>query len=240
MHRFIVTPEAVRGDRVTLPPEESHHIARVLRLRPGDRVIVFDGRGGEYVVELTSVRPESAAGRVLERRAGAPPALHLILVQGVPKGAKMDALIRMGTGLGIARFLPVLTQRAVARPAPARVDRWQRIAAAAAKQSGRSTVPRVESPRPFLEVFGELAGALVLMPWEGERSRSIGAVLTQHRDARAVAVCVGPEGGWAPEEVAGAVAQGAHPVTLGDLILRTETAGIVAAAMVLYELTLRS
>jgi len=101
-------------------------------------------------------------------------------------------------------------------------------------------VPRVDLPRPLTEVWEDLAGALILLLWEGERGRSISAVLVQNRSARAVAICVGPEGGWAPEEVEAAVARGAHPVTLGGLILRTETAGVVAAAMVLYELTLRA
>lgn len=222
-----------------LPPEESHHAATVLRLRPGERVVVFDGRGQDYLVELTAVTPRAVEGRVIETHAGARPAVHLTLVQGVPKGAKMDAIVRMGTELGIARFVPVLTQRAVARPAPARGARWRRIAAAAATQSGRSTVPVVDDPCSFSEVWPLLGDALVLIPWEGEKSRPIGAILAQDRGARAVAVCIGPEGGWTPEEVQQAVAHGAHPVTLGELILRTETAGLVAAAMVLYELTRR-
>ncbi len=239
MRRFFVPPEAVQGDRVVLPPEESRHATAVLRLRPGERIIVFDGRGQDYLVELTAVTPRAVEGRVIETHAGARPAVHLTLVQGVPKGAKMDTIIRMGTELGIARFVPVLTHRAVARPAPARGARWRRIAAAAATQSGRSTVPVVDDPRSFSEVWPLLEDALVLIPWEGEKSRPIGAILAQDRGARAVAVCIGPEGGWTPEEVQQAVAHGAHPVTLGDLILRTETAGLVAAAMVLYELTRR-
>ena len=95
----------------------------------------------------------------------------------------------------------------------------------------------VDDPRSFSEVWPLLEDALVLIPWEGEISRSIGAILAQNRGTRPVAVCIGPEGGWTPEEVQQAVARGAHPVTLGELILRTETAGLVAAAMVLYELT---
>ncbi len=237
--RFFVSPEGVEGDRVVLPPDESRHVAAVLRLRPGERIVVSDGRGRDYVVELTTVTVRAVAGRVVETLPGARPAVALTLVQGVPKGTKMDAIVRMGTELGIARFIPVLTRRAVARPAASRLDRWRRIAAAAAKQSGRSTVPSVDVPRPFAEVWPLLAGSLVLLPWEREKGRLIGAVLAARRNARAVTICVGPEGGWAEEEVHDAVAHGAHPVTLGDLILRTETAGLVAAAMVLYELTLR-
>ncbi len=222
-----------------LPPEESHHAATVLRLRPGERVVVFDGRGREREVELTTVSPRAVAGRVVAVRSGPRLPLRLTLVQGVPKGTKMDAIVRMGTELGIEHFLPVLTRRTMTRPPAARVERWRRIALAAAKQSGRSAVPRVDLPRLPAEIWPELRGFLVLLPWEGETSRSIGAALQAHPGASAVAICIGPEGGWTPEEVQQAVAYGAHPVTLGELILRTETAGLVAAAMVLYELTLR-
>ena len=214
-------------------------MAAVLRLRAGDRIVVFDGSGRDYVVQLTAVAARAVEGRVVETRAGTTSPVQLTLVQGIPKGSKMDLIVRMGTEVGIARFVPVLTHRAVARPAPARGARWRRIAAAAATQSGRSTVPVVDDPRSFSEVWPLLEDALVLIPWEGEKSRPIGAILAQNRGTRAVAVCIGPEGGWTPEEVQQAVAHGAHPVTLGELILRTETAGLVATTMVLYELTRR-
>ncbi|MDQ7850593.1 MAG: RsmE family RNA methyltransferase [Armatimonadota bacterium] len=238
-HRFLVSPGVLRGEQVVLPPAESRHAATVLRLRPGERVVVFDGRGEEADVELTAVGPRAVAGRVVARRSGVRPSIAITLVQGVPKGSKMDTIVRMGTEVGVARFVPVLTRRAVARPAAARVERWRRIAAAAAKQSGRSTVPRVDAPRPLEELWPELAGSLILLPWEGERSRSLGEVLRAHAGVGAVTICIGPEGGWSETEVHSAASHGAHPVTLGPLILRTETAGLVAAAMVLYELTLR-
>ena len=239
-HRFLVPPGVLQGERVVLPPAESRHAAKVLRLRPGQHVVVFDGRGEEAEVELTAVSPRAVAGRVVARQGGVRPPVVITLVQGVPKGSKMDAIVRMGTEVGVARFVPVLTQRAVARPAAARVERWRRIAAAAAKQSGRSTVPRVDTPRPLEELWPELAGSLILLPWEGERSRSLGAVLREHAGASAVTICIGPEGGWTEMEVRTAVTHGAHPVTLGPLVMRTETAGLVAAAMVLYELTMRA
>lgn len=238
-HRFLVSPGVLQGEEVVLPPSESRHAATVLRLRPGERVVVFDGRGEEAEVELTAVSPHAVAGRVVARRVGVRPPVVITLVQGLPKGSKMDTIIRMGTEVGVARFIPVLTGRAVARPAAARAERWRRIAAAAAKQSGRSTLPQVDAPRPLEEVWPEVAGSLILLPWEGERSRSLGQVLRAHAGVGAVTICIGPEGGWSKTEVRTAVAHGAHPVTLGPLLLRTETAGLAAAAMVLYELVLR-
>jgi len=241
MHRVPVPSEVVAGDRVVLPPAQAHHVADVLRMRPGERIVLFDGRGTDYLVELTVVAPGDVRGVVMDRLTAvrAIRALRLILVQAVPKGAKMDLIVRMGTEVGIDAFMPVLTLRSIASPAPARVERWRRIAAAAAAQSGRSTVPAIEAPRPLAEVWPMLSGALILMPWEGEQAHSIAAALAGPLAIPAVALLIGPEGGWDLEEVAAARSQGAQVVSLGPLTLRTETAGVVAAAMVLYEVTLR-
>lgn len=241
MHRLAVPSEVVAGEQVVLPSAQAHHVADVLRMRPGERIVLFDGRGTDYHVELTVVAPGDVRGVVVDRltTVRAIPTLRLILVQAVPKGAKMDLIVRMGTEVGIDAFVPVLTRRSIVSPAPARIERWRRIAAAAAAQSGRSTVPAVEAPRPFAEVSPVVSGSLVLMPWEGEQAYSIAGALTAPRPVSSVALLIGPEGGWDPAEVQAARAQGAQVVSLGPLTLRTETAGVVAAAMVLYELTLR-
>ncbi len=222
-----------------LPPAQAHHVADVLRLRPGQRIVLFDGGGTDYVVELTVVGSGAVEGKIIDRLTAARSPLRLILVQAVPKGAKMDLIVRMGTEVGIDLFVPVLTRRAIAHPAAERVERWRRIAAAASSQSGRSTVPAIEAPRPFADIWPLLSGSVILMPWEGERAQSIAAALAAARGVAAVALLVGPEGGWDPVEVEAARAQGARVISLGPLTLRTETAGVVAAAMVLYELTLR-
>jgi len=238
--RFLVPPGALDADEVRLPPEESHHAAVVLRLRRGERVVVFDGRGAEALVELTRVEPREVRARVVARSAALPraPEVQVTLAQGIPRGGKMDDVIRMGTEVGVARFVPLLTRRSLVRPSAARLARWRRIAAEAAKQSRRPTVPEVTDPLPLPALWaGEPAGPL-LVPWEEERT-GIGEVLPRLGPVRAVTVAVGPEGGFAPEEVAEARAHGAVTVSLGPTILRTETAGGVTVAMVLYEFGLR-
>ncbi|HEV8340073.1 MAG TPA: RsmE family RNA methyltransferase [bacterium] len=239
MHRIAVPSEVVAGGEVVLPPAQAHHVANVLRMRPGERIVLFDGRGTDYDVELTVVGRGEVRGVVVDRRTRERPRLRLMLVQAVPKGAKMDLIVRMGTEVGVDAFVPVLTRRAIAAPAPARLQRWRRLAAAAAAQSGRSAVPGVETPRPFAEVWPLLTGSLILMPWEGEHTHSIAAALAAAPSGSSVALLIGPEGGWDPDEVEAARTHGAQVVSLGPLTLRTETAGVVAAAMVLYELTLR-
>ncbi|MBI2200539.1 MAG: 16S rRNA (uracil(1498)-N(3))-methyltransferase [Armatimonadetes bacterium] len=240
MRRFIAPPNSVTGNRVTLRNSQARHVAVVLRLRPGDRVVVLDGTGREFEVELESIAAEEVIGRIVSAREGRRPVLHLALLQGVPKGAKMDDVIRMGTEVGVAEFVPFLSERTVAEGRQ-RVGRWLRIATEAAKQCRRSDVPVVHEPMPFHEALEKVSGYdRILVLWEGEQSRSIAHALTNAHRASRAAVIVGPEGGLQSREVEEATSRGAIPVTLGPLILRTETAGIVAIAMVLYELTLRT
>lgn len=245
LRRFLVPPDAVQGagpgGEVVLRGGQARHAAVVLRLRAGERVVVFDGAGAERVVELTAVSPDRVVGRVREVREGTRPPARLILIQGVPKGAKMDGVIRMGTELGVGEFMPLSSRRA-SGAGGGKVERWRRIAAAAAAQSRRADVPVVHEPAPLPEVLERIApGTRLLILWEGERSRPIGAALRGGAGAGTgpVALLVGPEGGLEADEVALAASRGGVPVTLGPLVLRTETAGIAAAAMVLYELTLR-
>ena len=227
------------GSVATFAPDQSRHIATVLRMRPGDRVVVFDGTGAEYIAELETVTPTRTAARIIETHRGVSPALHLALLQGVPTGAKMDDIVRMGTELGVTEFIPFISARTVAI-GRGRVGRWLRIAMEAAKQCRRSDVPAVHTPAPLPAALDRVAGYdLVLLLWEGEESRTIAQALAANGRAKRVAIVIGPEGGFAPEEVAQATARGAVPVTMGPLILRTETGGVAALAMVSYELILR-
>jgi 16S rRNA (uracil1498-N3)-methyltransferase len=233
--RVHVRPEAVHGARLVLDARETHHLHRVLRLRAGDLVRAMDGAGHEWTVRLTSVSPRAAEGEILE--AGAPPQespLHLTLAQGLPKGDKLEGIIRMSTELGVAAVAPLLTERSVARPDAARWTgrraRWERVAREAAKQCGRAVVPAVTAPLGLAEWLATWAGeGLLLCLWEGET-----APLAERLPARAparVAVVVGPEGGLATEEVDALRAAGAVVAGLGPRLLRTETAGPVAVAL---------
>jgi 16S rRNA (uracil1498-N3)-methyltransferase len=237
--RFFVPGDLLAGERVTFPREQSHHMATVLRLRPGDRVVAFDGSGLDRVVELVTVSSLRVTGRVVDVRVGRTLPVTVVLVQGVPTGAKMDAVVRAGTELGVAEFVPVVAARATAR-GEGRVERWRRIAREAAQQCRRSDVPVVHAPVPFAAALAHIASCdLRLVLWERETHRTLAAALQDAVAPRRVAVVVGPEGGLDPAEVQEAVAAGALTVTLGPLILRTETAGLAAVAMVLYELVLR-
>ena len=235
LRRFFVPSSSVVGTQVFFPANEARHAAAVLRLRPADQVVVIDGTGVERTVVLTEVAPGKVAGRVVETRAISTRGV-LALVQGVPKGARMDDVVRMGTELGVSEFFPFLSKRTVAE-GRGRTGRWQRIAVESAKQSRRSDVPAVHAPAPLHDVLVHIAGFnLIVMLWEGEQSRTMAQALERLANPASIAIIVGPEGGLAEQEVDAAVARGAVPVTLGPLILRTETAGVVALAIVRYEL----
>ncbi len=239
LRRFFVRPESVTGERVTVVGPQAHHMASVLRLRPGDRVLVLDGSSLERVIELDQVSNQEVTGRIIGTQAGTQSPLWVTVLQGVPKGTKMDTIIRMGTELGVAQFVPVHFHRSIATGGQ-RTGRWRRIALEAAKQSRRSIVPIVYDPLPLPEALRLVAGYdRILILWEGERTRTIAEGLASAPMPGRVAVIVGPEGGLEAAEVADAARAGAVPVSVGPLVLRTETAAVVAVAMVLYELTIR-
>lgn len=237
MTRFHVRPEAVQADRVIFDAEETRHLARVLRLAPGDVVQVVDGRGAELTVRLESVEGRSAAGTILARSSPLTESpLVVTLAQGVPKGDKMEWIVRTATELGVARIVPLLTERTVVRLEPGRwrdrARRWQRVAKEAAKLCGRAVIPTVEAPRSIQEFAGaDWAVDLALCLWEGER-RGLREVLDRTAGQVASALLVvGPEGGLARLEVETLETRGFKIAGLGPRILRTETAGPIGVAL---------
>jgi 16S rRNA (uracil1498-N3)-methyltransferase len=237
LRRFYVTRESIQGDQLTFDAGETHHIARVLRLRPGDLVVAVDGQACEYTVRLDRVTPRRCTGTIVgdcERRVESPVAITL--AQGIPKGDKMDAIIRAATELGVSCIAPLITRRTVVRldaaRGRARCARWQRVAQQAAKQCGRAVVPAVLSPRPLADFLSADPGLdLRLCLWE-RASTGLSSALDQRREPAArITLIIGPEGGLAPEEVELAVAAQALVVGLGPRILRTETAGASAVAI---------
>ena len=228
MRRFTLPPERVVDGRVTFDAEESRHLARVLRLRPGDTVVATDGAGRDYTVRLDRVG-ESSTGTVLAVAPGVPESpLAVTLVQGVPKGDKMEAIVRAATELGVARVRPAVCERTVVRLEPGRwrdrARRWQRVAREAAKQCGRAVIPEVDAPRPLAECLGADGADLRLCCWEGG-GVPLHDALALPTAPRAALLVIGPEGGLAPAEVEAARERGLTIASLGPRILRTETAG---------------
>jgi 16S rRNA (uracil1498-N3)-methyltransferase len=241
-HRFFLKGAIPESGALPLSESDLHHLRDVLRLDVGDTIVAVGDDGSSAVVRLTAVTPASAAATVIERLpASVVP--RVVLVQGLAKGEKMDTVIRQATELGIERIVPLSTSRSVVRLDPAkaavRAARWRRVAAEAAKQSQRTSVPEIAELTDILGLKAALAGvACTLVAWEdADGAGGIGETLADAGIApdAPVAIVVGPEGGFSAEEVATLVAAGAKVVSLGPTVLRTETAGVVAAALVLYE-----
>jgi 16S rRNA (uracil1498-N3)-methyltransferase len=235
MRRFTLQPEQVTGGRVTFDAGESRHLTRVLRLRAGDTVVATDGAGRDYTVRLESLG-DPAVGTVIGEAAGvAASPLAVTLIQGIPKGDKMEAIVRAVTELGVARVLPALCERTIVRLEASRwrdrARRWQRVAREAAKQSGRAVVPEVETPRALSDwLTAGTAADLGLCLWEGDGA-PLSAALAATPLPRSAQVLVGPEGGLAGDEVERARTHGLAVVSLGPRILRTETAGPAIVAI---------
>ena len=214
-------------DELWIEGREARHLVRVLRARPGDRLTLFDGRGTEARARVVAVEGERVRVRVEERRSArreppAPVTLYLALL----KGEKLFDAVRMGTELGVSRFVLLETRHAVAKAIrPQKLERLRRVAIEAAKQSGRTELPGVEGPLA-LEAVPPVEQGLVADPQAGAR------VFEVLDPTRPVALAVGPEGGFAEEELRTLVERGFTPVTLGPRILRAETAACALVALV--------
>jgi len=245
LHRFFVAPENIMGSIVHIDAEQTRHIEKVLRFKAGEKIRVFDGQGHEYETRLAGKIDGSLTGEILQeiQRSNEAP-LHLSLVQGIAKGDKMDSIIQKAVEIGVRDIYPLASQYAVVKVdqerASKKVERWQSIAREACKQCRRNQVPSVHTPGSFSAMLNLVQGCPAILLYENEDHNGLKAVLREKREvflkAPQLFLIIGPEGGFSPAEVAAAREQGVLVAGLGPRILRTETAGIVAASIILYEL----
>ncbi|SJZ96464.1 16S rRNA (uracil(1498)-N(3))-methyltransferase [Selenihalanaerobacter shriftii] len=243
MHHFFVKPENINEDRVKITGSDVRHITRSLRLDVGDKISVADGIGKKYVVKIIDTQEDLVLGEIQkEFQVEVEPEIEVTLLQGLPKSKKMDLIVQKCTELGMDKIIPMETRRTVVKLKPSkakrRQKRWQKIAKEAAKQSGRAKIPTVEDLIDFADLELIINNYdLILLPWEDEESIGLKKILkssAEHNNR--ILIIIGPEGGFDSEEVMEAKELGAKSVTLGPRILRTETAGLAALSMVLYEL----
>ncbi|NLC38910.1 MAG: 16S rRNA (uracil(1498)-N(3))-methyltransferase [Clostridia bacterium] len=243
-YHFFVKPEQIRHRQVFINGPDVVHLSRVLRLSIGDTVTVSDGQNRVYVCKLELISRDLVRASIIHQLTGTfEPPIEVVLLQGLPKADKLELVIQKGTELGVSRIIPLITHRTVVRldadKAASRLARWQRIALEAAKQCCRGKIPQLEGPLDFFSALSSLdRDYLLLVPWEEERSRTLKEVLLAAKEAgrSKIAVLIGPEGGLTSREVELARSHGGVPVSLGPRILRTETAGLMVACAVLYEL----
>jgi 16S rRNA (uracil1498-N3)-methyltransferase len=228
---FYAPPSAVSGGELRIGGGEFNHLSHVMRKQVGDRLMVVDGCGHAYEVEIVELSRHAARcvirtphGRVHE------PSIHLSIAAALLKNpSRFDYLVEKSTEIGVSQIDPLLTERTI--PGHGKQERWKKIALGAMKQSQRSVLPYVSSPGRFPDfVRSAPAGRLLLIAHESVTGPSLRDVLKDHQS---ITIAIGPEGGFTDEEIADAMSAGFTPVTLGERRFRSETAALVAAAVIL-------
>lgn len=242
MHRFYLPPESCTGDELFLTGREAHHALHVVRVRRGQTISVLDGAGHELHCDVQQSDRDKIRLCVRERKAAAPLPCRITLLQALPKGKLFEGIVQKATELGTARIVPLLSERVVLHvnknEAIRKTARWQSVAVEAIKQCGAMWLPHVEipmTPKEFLVRKEHVDLALVgsLQP-DAKHPREF---LHGPNETKSAAVWIGPEGDFTPAEIEAIKASGAHPITLGPLVLRTETAATYCLSILNYELS---
>jgi len=237
MPLFFVDDGAVTPPRITIRGQLARHLARSLRMRPGERCHFADAGERRYLGELTTVTPTAVVATIVREEPPLPPLRPVTLAQAILKGYRMDWLLQKAAELGAAEIIPLTTSRTIVRPRrerlPAQQRRWTTILREAAQQAGRGRPPELSPPctlRHCLTTAPPASARLLL--WDSEGRALLSQRLLQLQEKQPILLLVGPEGGFSPDELADASAHGAERLSLGPLTLRAETAALAALALI--------
>ncbi len=241
LHRFFLPDQAIQIDQPINLALIAHQLQVVLRLQPGAQVVLLDGVGRAFLTEITVLARKVATGHVLAQLPNPPePTVHLTLYQASLKADKFEWVLQKGTELGVARFVPVISQRSIVRPESAllkKYERWQTILCEAAEQCGRGRIPTLAAPLLWPNASVQATGCR-LLPWEEQTALSVTMkrALDRPTQIQSVSLLIGPEGGITAEEAQIAQAAGWQAVSLGPRILRAETAALTSIVLVMEHL----
>ncbi len=240
MARFFLPRKNLHENRGRVQGQELAHLKKVLRLGPGDRITVFDDAGWEHEAVVRQLSAEQGEVEILRSyEAGRESPLQVTLAVGLTKGEKIDWIVEKATELGVHKIVPFTSKFAVPRldekKVAARTARWEKIALSAVKQCGRTRLPEILPLYAFdALVGGAWPEAVKLIFWEKEQQQSLYDAHAEHAEAKSLLLAVGPEGGFAAQEVAAAQTHGFEPIGLGRRILRAETAAVTALGLVQF------
>lgn len=240
MPKFFVRKESINDHTITLEGENAKHIGSVLRAKTGDIITVGDGDGRDYECEITEITKKAVIAKITDIFTNDnEPDIKLTLYQALPKADKMELVIQKCIEIGVDRIVPVKTEHAVVKlegKEEKKLQRWNKIAEAAAKQCGRGKIPIVDRVMTFKEAINEAISLdSAIIPYEKEKENSL-KTFAKGFKGKSIGIFIGPEGGFSNDEVDFAISNGVKSVTLGKRILRTETAGLVTSVILLYEL----
>ncbi len=244
MHRFFIPSDWIKPPLVSFQGDTARQIFRVLRLTNGEVVTVLDGTTTEHQVRLDLVEQDRVEGEIISSQpAFGEPHTNLSLYISSTQRTKFEWILQKGTEVGVSTFIPVITSRSLVRDTSEvlnKTARWKSILREAAEQCGRGHIPVLQPVMNYSEALTDSRkkNSLCLIPWEKERSGDLKDILSHldHNKPTSTAILIGPEGGFSDEEAGQAIAEGWIPISLGVRILRMETAALVMAALVLYEL----
>lgn len=243
MYRFYIEASQKQGDTIEIVGEDVNHIKNVLRMKNGEKFILCDGEGTDFLCELAGARERNLLANVLEEHSSETELpVRLVLFQGLPKKDKMELIIQKAVELGVAEIVPVVTKRTIVKADEAKgekkLSRWQAIAESAAKQSGRGVIPRVAPICTWKEALAQMENLEYnTVLYENARGMQPTAEFVKvAAEKQSIGIFVGPEGGFTEEEVAAVVEQGGECLSLGKRILRTETAGLAMLSMLMLSI----
>jgi 16S rRNA (uracil1498-N3)-methyltransferase len=247
MHRFYLPPEHAKSQLLQLDGREAHHGLKVLRLQPGETVAVLDGTGREYLCKVETISRQVLSLGVMEKRSIPAPPCPITLLVAIPKGKIIESIIQKSVELGAHRIVPLLTKRVVTQlddeGSEQKREKWQQVAIEAIKQCGAPWLPHIEAPQTIADWLAR--GETIELPLVGmltaprHHPRECFAQFQQRhgRIPRSAGIWIGPEGDFTAEELRAIQQSGAHPITLGHLTLRVETAAIYGLSILNYELS---
>ena len=244
MSRFYVPKESIKGKIITITGDEAHHILDVMRLKVLDKVVSFDGTGKEYTGFIKDVRPKSLTVEIVETRKTPKRALAAItLIQAIPKKDKMDYIVEKSTELGVNSIIPIITERTIPswddRKRNIQAERWSKIAREASKQCGRTDVPEIGSIQDFKNIVkNPNPYDLSLIAALSEEAMELKDILSGFR-GRNLAIAIGPEGDFTDSEIRDARNAGFKLISLGERVLKSDTAGLALLAILNYEFSKR-
>ncbi len=240
MSRFFVPKEMVKPGRIVITGREAHHILDVMRLKKSDKVTTFDGSGREYVGIIKETDHRSLVVEIVETRVARQiDSVRITLVQALTKKEKIDYIIEKATELGVYRVVPVFTERAIPvwddNKRRSHVDRWRKIAREASKQCGRSNIPEISEIEDFSSSVMKMSNEeLRLIAVLSEETVPIARAISGLKP-KSIAIAIGPEGDFTAQETSIAKSAGFRPISLGARVLKSDTAGLAAVAILNYE-----
>ncbi len=239
MRKFFVEDSTIKNNKVFISGEDVNHIKNVLRLKVGDNIIVSNGKCSEYEVQIKDIS-SIIEGQIIQKiENNSEPSVDITLFQGIPKGEKMELIIQKAVEVGVKKIIPVITERVIVKldekSAEKKAERWQKISEQAAKQCGRNVIPEVSQPISYNQALKILESYdLALVLYEKEKDKTLKEILSELSNIpQRIAVFIGPEGGFSDKEAE--LVSRFIIISLGPRILRTETAGLVAVSIILYQ-----